>query len=181
MLRYGDEIGMGDDLTLPERDCARTPMQWSGEPHGGFTTGEAPVLPVITGGPFGYEQVNAARQRRDPSSLFSWIERAIRTRKELPEVGWGDFAVIDTGDAAVLAMRYDWRNNSVLFVHNFAHVPKEVAFDTGLGEAEGTALVNLLDGDHSRADADGRHRLVLEGYAYRWFRVGGLDYLLKRT
>ncbi len=181
VLRYGDEIGMGDDLSLAERDCARTPMQWSGEPHGGFTTSDTPVMRVIEGGPFGYETVNAARQRPDPGSLFSWIERAIRTRKEMPEIGWGDFAVIDTGDAAVLALRYDWRNNSVLVVHNLSHTPKEVSFDTGVGESEGACLVNVLSDRHSRADDDGHHRMVLEGYAYRWFRVGGLDYLLRRT
>ena len=54
VLRYGDEIGMGDDLDLPERDCARTPMQWSTEPQGGFTKSDQPVLPVISSGPYGY-------------------------------------------------------------------------------------------------------------------------------
>ena len=53
VLRYGDEIGMGDDLALPERECARTPMQWSTEPHAGFTKGQKPVSPVISRGPFG--------------------------------------------------------------------------------------------------------------------------------
>ena len=60
VVRYGDEIGMGEDLSLPERNCARTPMQWSAEPQGGFTKGERPVLPVIGAGPFGYAHVNAA-------------------------------------------------------------------------------------------------------------------------
>ena len=55
---------MGDDLKLPERNCARTPMQWSDEPHGGFTKSDKPVLPVISGGPYGFEHINAAIQRR---------------------------------------------------------------------------------------------------------------------
>jgi hypothetical protein len=75
VLRYGDEIGMGDDLSLPERNCARTPMQWSNEPHGGFTKSDRPILPVISGGPYGYEHVNAAIQA--PSSgLAAELDRA---------------------------------------------------------------------------------------------------------
>ncbi len=181
VVRYGDELGMGDDLTLPERNCARTPMQWSNEPHAGFTKSDKPLLPVIESGPYGYLNVNAAQQRRDPNSMLNWTERIIRMRKEVPEVGWGDFEVLKTGTPAVLAMRYDWRNNSVLFVHNLDSKPREIAFSTGLGTDEGKLLVNLLSEDHSRADGQGRHRLLLDAYGYRWFRVGGLDYLLKRT
>jgi maltose alpha-D-glucosyltransferase / alpha-amylase len=179
VIRYGDELGMGDDLSLPERNCARTPMQWSTEPNAGFTRSRKPVTPVISSGPYGYPHVNAAQQRRDPNSLLNWTERIIRMRKEVPEIGWGDFELLPTGDAAVLAIRYDWRNNSAIFLHNLDDKPREVAFDVGLPGEESRLLVNLLSEDHSRA-ADGRHRLVLEGYGYRWFRVGGLDYLLKR-
>jgi maltose alpha-D-glucosyltransferase/alpha-amylase len=181
VLRYGDEIGMGDDLKLPERNCARTPMQWSTEPHAGFTKSDKPILPVIDDGPYGYQHVNAAEQRRDPNSLLNWTERIIRMRKEVPEVGWGDFEVLLTGDPAILAIRYDWRNNSVLFVHNLDAIPKEVAFSTGLRGNEARVLVNLLTEDHSRAGEDGRHHLLVEAYGYRWYRVGGLDYLLKRS
>ena len=181
VIRYGDEIGMGDDLSLPERNCARTPMQWSTEPHGGFTKSNKPVLPVISGGPYGFEQINAAIQRRHPDSLLNWTERIIRMRKEVPEVGWGNFAVIRSRDAAILIMRYDWRNNSVLFVHNFDAKPHEIVFEVRLeGETPGL-LMNLLAEDHSHAGEDGKHRLVIEAYGYRWYRVGGLDYLLRRS
>jgi len=181
VIRYGDEIGMGDDLALPERNCARTPMQWSTEPHAGFTKGDKPCSPVIDKGPYGFEHVNVAKQRRDPNSMLNWTERIIRMRKEIPEIGWGDFKVIATSDPAVFIMRYDWRNNSVLFVHNLDDKPREIAFATGLPGEAGKLLVNLLAEDHSHADARGRHRLVLEPYGYRWYRVGGLDYLLKRS
>jgi maltose alpha-D-glucosyltransferase / alpha-amylase len=63
VIRYGDEIGMGDNLHLPERQCARTPMQWSTELNAGFSKSDKPLLPVIKAGPFGYEHVNAAKQR----------------------------------------------------------------------------------------------------------------------
>ena len=181
VLRYGDELGMGDDLALPERQCARTPMQWSDEPNAGFTKSEKPILPVISSGPCGYEHVNAARQRRDPNSMLNWMERIIRMRKEVPEVGWGDFEIVTTRDVSVLAIRYDWRNNSVLFVHNLASTPREVSLSVGVEEENGRLLVNLLSEDHSHAEAGGKHRLMLEAYGYRWFRVGGLDYLLKRS
>jgi maltose alpha-D-glucosyltransferase/alpha-amylase len=184
VIRYGDELGMGDDLSLPERNCARTPMQWSNEPHGGFTKSDKPQIPAISGGPYGYEHINAAIQRRHPDSMLNWTERIIRMRKEVPEVGWGDFTVVPTGDPAVLVMRYDWRNNWVLFIHNFDARPREIAFSVGLkGEdaEHGKLLINLLAEDHSRADHGGRHSLVIEGYGYRWYRVGGLDYLLRRT
>jgi maltose alpha-D-glucosyltransferase/alpha-amylase len=180
VVRYGDELGMGDNLALPERTCARTPMQWSDEPNAGFTKKSRPAVPVISAGAFGYQHVNAAQQRRDPNSLLNWTERIIRMRKEVPEVGWGDFQSIPLADPAVLVMRYDWRNNSVLFVHNLDAQPREIEFSAGAGAA-GRLLVNLLSSEHSRANGSGRHRLVLEGYGYRWYRVGGLDYLLKRT
>jgi maltose alpha-D-glucosyltransferase / alpha-amylase len=181
VVRYGDELGMGDDLSLPERQCARTPMQWSTEPNAGFTKKEKPLVPVIAGGPFGYEHVNAAKQRRDPNSMLNWMERIIRMRKEVPEVGWGDFEIIPTRDQAVLAIRYDWRNNSVLFVHNLDSRPREITLSSGVAGEAGRLLVNLLSEDHSRADAAGKHCLLIEAYGYRWYRVGGLDYLLKRS
>ena len=182
VIRYGDEIGMGDDLSLPERNCARTPMQWSNEPRGGFTKSDKPFLPVISGGPYGFEHVNAATQRRHPDSLLNWTERIIRMRKELPEIGWGNFEILPSKDSAVLIMRYGWRNNSVLFVHNFDSKPREISFSIGLSDqGVESRLVNLLSEDHSRGDKDGKHRLVIEGYGYRWYRIGGLDYLLRRS
>jgi maltose alpha-D-glucosyltransferase/alpha-amylase len=184
VIRYGDEIGMGDDLSLPERNCARTAMQWSNEPHGGFTKSDKPRVPIISGGAYGFEHINAAIQRRHSDSLLNWTERIVRMRKEVPEVGWGDFTVIPTRDRAVLVMRYDWRNNWVLFVHNLDAKPHDIAFSVGLeGEdaQHGNLLVNLLSEDHSRAGEDGKHKMVIEAYGYRWYRVGGLDYLLRRS
>ena len=99
MLQYGDEIGIGDDLSLPERECARTPMQWSGETHGGFSTAHRTVRPVISDPIYGYQRVNVEAQRRDPHSLVNWMERKIRMRRECPEISWGDWKILDAGDA----------------------------------------------------------------------------------
>jgi maltose alpha-D-glucosyltransferase / alpha-amylase len=135
---------------------------------------------VISEGPYGYQNINVAQQRRDPNSLLNWTERMIRMRKEMPEISWGDFQVIRT-KPSVLIIRYDWRDNSVLVAHNFKDAAQEVTFSTGLDDPRDSRLINLLGEDHSEADEDGRHRISLEPYGYRWFRVGGLDYLLRRS
>src|SRR5690349_9838030 len=88
-------------------------MQWSMEPQAAFTKSERPCSPVIDKGPYGYEHINVAKQRRDPNSMLNRTERIIRTRKEVPEIGWGDFGVIATRDPAILAIRYDWRKQLI--------------------------------------------------------------------
>jgi maltose alpha-D-glucosyltransferase / alpha-amylase len=182
VVRYGDEIGMGDDLRLPERNCARTPMQWSTEPNAGFTTHAKPITPVNTDGAYGFRQVNVAAQRRDPNSFLNWMERIIRMRKEVPEVGWGDFSFVPLRTSGVLAMEYEWRNNSVFFLHNLTPEPQEIRFRlTTKSTGERDRLINLLTDEHSQADEGGHHCIVLEPFGYRWFRVGGLDYLLRRS
>ena len=181
VLRYGDEIGMGDDLSLPERQCARTPMQWSTEPQGGFTQSTSRIHRVISEGPYAYEHVNVAAQRRDPNSMLNWMERMVRMRKEVPEIGWGDFRFLDVKTPQVLAMCYEWRNNSVVVIHNFGAAPYEAHFKLQRKNSADQILVNLLSDDHSTPSKSGVHQIVLEPYGYRWYRLGGLDFLLKRS
>jgi len=180
VLRYGDEIGMGDDLSLPGREPVRTAMQWDDAPHGGFTFHERADCPVIAEGPYGYAHVNVADQRRDPDSLLNWTERLIRLRQETPEIGYGEFAIVEAPED-VLALRYDWRGASVLVIHNFSDASREVAFGKDATGGERRTLIDLLDGDHNRADAKGRHTIVLEPYGYRWYRVGAVDEALERS
>jgi maltose alpha-D-glucosyltransferase/alpha-amylase len=181
VIRYGDEIAMGENLKLPERNCARTPMQWSTEPQGGFTKSDKPVLPVISEGAYGFQYVNVAQQRRDPNSLLNWMERMIRMRKEVPEIGWGDFTFLNTRTATVVAMQYTWRNNAVLCVHNLISEPNEIRLAVPGPDESGCTLVNVLSNDHSHTEQDGRHCILLEPYGYRWYRVCGLDYILARS
>jgi maltose alpha-D-glucosyltransferase / alpha-amylase len=181
VIRYGDEIAMGDNLDLPERNCARTPMQWSNEPNAGFSINPRAFLSVISGGAYGYQHVNVAAQRRDPNSLLNWMERMIRMRKEVPEIGWGDFSFLSVETTKVLAMCYEWRNNSVVILHNLDAVPCEIRLSLGSKVAKDMSLVNVLSDDHSAPKKNGSHCILLEPYGYRWYRVGGLDYLLKRA
>ena len=181
VIRYGDEIGMGDNLTLPERQPARTPMQWSTEDQGGFSTNRKTILPVISAGAYGYQHVNVAVQRRDTNSLMNWMERMIRMRKEAPEIGWGNYEILPAGSPAILAIRYDWRDNAVVVVHNLSPNPCEARLSVGLSGDEGRRLVNILSEDHSVAEESGKHSILLEAYGYRWYRAGNLRYLLKRS
>lgn len=179
MLQYGDEIGMGDDLSLPERECARTPMQWSGDVNGGFSTARRTVRPVVSDPIYGWRRVNVEAQRRDPNSLLNWLERAIRMRRECPEISWGDWRILDAGARDVLVMRYDHDGHTLLALHNFSAQPRAVRLSAGaVGDP---LLVSLLTMEDSHADEGTRHQIELEAHGYRWFRAGGLNRNLPRS
>ncbi len=178
LIQYGDEIGIGDDLSLPERMCARTPMQWSADAHGGFTTAARPLRPVVSDPVFGYHRVNVEAQRRDPQSLLNWTERAIRMRKECPEISWGDWHILPTGAPEVLVMRYIWQNHALVIMHNFSDKPRAIRLTAdAVGDA---TMVNLLTQEDSRANERGQHQIELDAYHYRWFRVGGIGHDVAR-
>ena len=179
MLQYGDEIGIGDDLSLPERECARTPMQWSGEPNGGFSRAKKTVKPVISDPIYGYQRVNVEAQRRDPNSLLNWVERKIRMRRECPEISWGDWRILETAEPGVLVMRYDWDAHSIVVLHNFGGKPR--APQLAAADVGHPLLVDLLATNDSRADANGRHTIDLPPYGYRWYRAGGIDRNVSRS
>ena len=165
VLRYGDEIGMGDDLDLPEREAVRTPMQWSDAPNGGFSESEKPVHPLISEGPFGFQHLNVAKQKRDPDSFMSWMSRMIRMRKECPEIGWGDWELLATRSRHLLVLRYEWNGGAVLTIHNFDEHPHELKLTIP------ALLHNLLNEFDSRPDSSGCHTLAIGAYGYCWYRI----------
>jgi maltose alpha-D-glucosyltransferase/alpha-amylase len=177
MMQYGDEIGMGDNLRLPERECARTPMQWTSDRHGGFSRAAKIVRPAINDRKYGFASVNVADQSRDPQSLLNWTERIVRTRKQCPEISWGDFTVLRTNVPEVLGMRYDWRDTSLVTLHNFSGKRQTVTLKVGCRNDD--LLVEVFDDRHSRAQNDGTHRIRLDEYAWRWFRCGAADTTLR--
>jgi maltose alpha-D-glucosyltransferase/alpha-amylase len=172
VINYGEELGMGDDLSLEERNPARTPMQWSSEANAGFSTAppEQLVLPVVKEGKYSYKHLNVLEQRRDPESLLNWMERAIRMRKECPEFGWGKYQIISADNPCIFAHRCEWHSGVVIAVHNLAREACTVTLE--LEEGDGERLIDLL-GDQPYEAIDGTsYNIQLEGYGYRWFRVG---------
>jgi maltose alpha-D-glucosyltransferase / alpha-amylase len=171
VIRFGDELRMGDDLELEEREAVRTPMQWTNERHGGFTSADGPVHPVIDHGVWSYEHINVAAQRREPDSFLNWMARMIRVRKECPEIGLGRCSIIDTGAPHVLALRYEHRGNSVITLHNFAEQPQAVCLR--LPEKQ-TTLCNLMAPKDISARTDGAFEIPLDSLDYAWLRLGSL-------
>jgi trehalose synthase len=165
VLFYGEEIGMAENLAIEGRYAVRAPMQWSGEAHAGFTTAAEPGRPPVAGGPFGFEHVNVAAQRREPGSLLNWMERLIRRRRECPELGWGTYARLAQDDPALFAHRTDWDGSTIVAVHNLGSRATEAALTL---DAEGT-LVDLFGTDE--LPVDGTLRLPLAPHGHRWFRL----------
>jgi maltose alpha-D-glucosyltransferase / alpha-amylase len=171
VLLYGEEIGLGDDQRVSGRGAVRVAMQWSPGPTAGFTTGE-PAVPLVTEGPFGPDRVNVATQRRDPESLLNWMERAIRTRKELPELGWGAWRVLEADQPSVLAHRCDWLGRGVLVLHNLGPDRVKVTVDLGDDVEAGRPMPDLLGNRHHDPATTGQP-LTLPGFGYRWLRLPG--------
>jgi len=169
VLRNGDEIGMGENLDLPERDAIRTPMQWANTKNGGFSPAERTVLPVVTGGEYGYEKVNVASEQRDPESFLNWIERMTRLRLRSPEFGTARCEWLETSDPAVLAHCCRGEKSSVLAVHNLSGQEVEATIQMGR-KVDG--LFDLLKNCEDRVDGDGQQRVRLGPYGYRWLREG---------
>ncbi|HEY0835584.1 MAG TPA: alpha-amylase family protein [Azospirillum sp.] len=171
VIRYGDEIGMGDDLSLKERLAVRTPMQWSNDANGGFSTAPADQLvrPVIGGGPCGYERVNVQAQRLDPNSLLNRIERLIRVRRSCEEIGTGRTTILDTDQPAVLAHRCDGRE-SVVVLNNLSD--RELSVTLALDKDERGRLVEIAGDDPYPEPGEA---IDLRAYGFRWFRVDGGD------
>jgi maltose alpha-D-glucosyltransferase/alpha-amylase len=169
VMRYGDEIGMGENLSLKERAAVRTPMQWSTEPGAGFSKANKLVHPVIEEGYYAYQHVNVENQRRDPHSLLNWMTALIRLRKECPEIGIGEWEIIETGIPHVLGMHYYWEGCSVLTFHNFSDKP--LAVELRLKELESKKLINLMKNEEIVPNEKQHYAFTLNAYGYRWVRA----------
>lgn len=168
VLRYGEEIGMGEDLSQVGRYAIRTPMQWSFTANGGFSDAE-PIRPVISKGDYGYETVNVTAQRDDPRSLLAWFERMIRTLRESPEVGGGTCTCVDQPlPPGVLVHRADGPTGSMLFLHNLG--TEDVTVDLGnlAGEADHP---NEVFTNQEYGPLGDFTSLQLSAYGYRWIRL----------
>jgi len=172
VLFYGEEIGLGENLAMTDREAVRPPMPWSAEPGAGFTTARDKGLPrpLQRKGPFGYRELNVEDQRRDPGSLLNWMERAIRTRKEWPEFGWGTWQVLGTRNPAVLAHIATWEGSSVMALHNFSDAPARVTVQLPKDAAAGRWRHIFGAAGADSPSVDGRRvRCEMEPYGYHWF------------
>ncbi|SHH26092.1 alpha-amylase family protein [Geodermatophilus nigrescens] len=171
VLFYGEEIGMGEDLSAEGRLAVRTPMQWTAGTNGGFSTADADRLPgpVVEGG-FAPEFVNVGDQRRDEDSLLSFMKLLIRRYRESPELGWGSFRVLEQPHASVLAHVCEWDDGTLLAVHNLGPEPRTVPLTLDGCDAS-HRLEDLLVTQSTPIGADGAVELTLDGYGYRWLRV----------
>jgi trehalose synthase len=169
-LFYGEEIGMGENLAIPDRLAVRTPMQWTGDATAGFSSAppDALVRPLPTDEMFAPSAVNVRDQRTDPNSLLNWFERLIRLRKEAPEVGWGECTVVPTAAKPVLVLRHDWEERTLITVHNLARRTRRI--DLRLDGVDGR-LRDLLRPDEPVAVRSGAVTISVGAHDHRWMRV----------
>jgi maltose alpha-D-glucosyltransferase / alpha-amylase len=173
VIYYGDEIGMGEDLSLPERWPVRTCMQWTDEANGGFSTApeQRLIQPVIMSGDFGTPAVNVTAQQRDPKSLFSWVRRLVDVRQSCPEIGWGEWSIPAVDNPAVFALRFTWEDKSVLVLHNLAKEDCQIA--PFIADVENAQFTDLFGNSVYSAEVGASDTIKLDGYGYRWFRITG--------
>src|SRR5690606_31258594 len=102
--------------------AVRTPMQWSDDPNGGFSSAppEALVRPVVSEGPFAYEKVNFDTQSRDSDSLLNFVAKLIRARTACPEIGYGEYRILKSSDRQVFGLCCEWEGGTVLAAHRFS-------------------------------------------------------------
>ncbi|MDX3102234.1 alpha-amylase family protein [Nonomuraea angiospora] len=165
VIFYGEEIGLGDNLDAEGRMAVRIPMQWS--PDGGFTQAE-PVREIPEGS-FAPDRVNVADQKRDVNSLLRWFQLLIERYRECPELAWGDYTVLETGDRAVFAHRCDADGAAVVVVHNLCDTVRDV--ELTLEGLENHQLTDLLVDGTLEVSAEGSVRLPLDPYGTRWLRA----------
>ena len=171
VIRYGEEIGMGEDLSLDQRDSIRTPMQWSDEEGGGFSrvARDQEIRPTLDEGPFGYKSVNVAEQQRDAKSLLNATKHMIRVRKENLAFGWGQWQLLETDNPYVLVHRCDWQHTTVLAVHNLSAEPQTIEMD--MADLKNEAIEELLSDRDYESPRKAADPLEIGEYGYRWFRL----------
>lgn len=166
---------MGENLAIEGRLSVRSPMQWSSDANGGFSTAAAEDLrAAVTEGAFGPERVNAADQRRDEGSLYAWMRRAIHRRREHHELGWGTTEFLDVGEKGVCAFRRDWDGRTIVALHNLGEAPCRVTVrlaDQGRGLGRAERVVDLLGEDDDRPVDGGRVEVELGRYGHAWLAV----------
>lgn len=168
ILRYGQEIGMGEDLSIKGRGSVRTLMQWTSQKNGGFSEASEDKLvrPILKEGPYGYEKNNVNDQHKKEGSFLNWLIRAINLRKESPEFGHGEWETIEVENEAVLALCTKSKRGVGLTLHNFSEEEVKVKVKV---EDSGNLAEFFQNKDYDDSELE-KMEFTLSPYGYRWFR-----------
>ncbi len=171
VLYYGDEIGMGDNIWLGDRDGVRTPMQWTPDRNAGFSTATPGRLhlPPVQDPVFGYQRVNVETELENTSSLLHWTRRMINARKQHPAFGMGSFSDLGGSNPSVFSFSRDFGDDTVLCVNNLSRFPQPVELD--LRRWESSEPIEMLG--HVKFPRIGElpYLLTLTGHGFYWFLI----------
>jgi len=171
IIYYGDEIGMGDNIYLGDRNGVRTPMQWSPDRNAGFSHADPQrlYLPPIMDPVYGFEAVNVEAQARDPSSLLNWTKRLLAVRKSSKAFGRGNLQFLDPGNRKILAYLREYGDETILCVANLARSAQPV--ELNLARYKGWVPVELMGRTAFPPVGDLPYLLTLHGHGFYWFRL----------
>ncbi len=175
IIYYGDEIGMGDNIRLGDRDGVRTPMQWSPDRNGGFSSVDpaALILPPGMDPLYGYGVVNVEAQRRDPHSILNWTRRMLAIRKSHPAFGRGTLTLLFPKNRKVLAYIREYGGEVLLCVANVAHTLEAVELD--LSQFTGRVPIELTGGSSFPPIGELTYLLTLPPFGFYWFALATAD------
>jgi len=171
ILYYGDEIGMGDDLSLADRNGVRTPMQWDASPNAGFSTAlpEQLFFPVVKETVYGYQRVNVDAEERDPGSLLLFTRRLLELRRAHPAFALGGLTFVETGNEAVLAYTREHEGQTLLVVANFAANAQSAQLD--LSAYNHRTPVTLTGGAAFPPITDAPYHLTIGRHDWYWMKL----------
>jgi len=171
VLYYGDEIGMGDNIWLGDRDGVRTPMHWTPDRNAGFSTCEPGRLmfPPVADAVYGYQVTNVESQLKNTTSLLYWTRRLIEVRKQNPAFGLGTFTDLGGSNPCVFSFIRQYGDDLVMCVNNLSRSPQPVELD--LRDHEGSTPVEMLGGSHFPRIGELPYLLTLAGHGFYWFRL----------
>lgn len=171
VLYYGDEIGMGDNIWLGDRDGVRTPMQWSPDRNAGFSKADPGrlYLPTIQDATYGYQAVNVENQASYSNSLLNWVRRLIQVRKRYEAFGLGDFRELNSDTASVLTYLRTFGDEVLLCVNNLSSYPAAVSLD--LSEFAGATPVELTGSVPFPTIGTDSYQITLPGHGFYWFEI----------
>ena len=175
IIYYGDEIGMGDNIYLGDRDGVRTPMQWSPDRNGGFSRANPQrlFLPAIQDPIYGFEAVNVEAQQQSPGSLLNWMKRLIAVRQGRRTFGRGTQTFLYPGNRKILAYLREYEGETILCVFNLSRNAQ--ATDLDLTGYQGRVPIELLGRTSFPPVTDPSYRLTLPGHGFFWFLLAELD------